>query len=65
MLIFISLISFAVGIIILISILSIQINTKRTRQYTYMQLNILEKIALKEGIEIDIKNLYNQAKENS
>lgn len=51
-------------VVILIAILNIQANTKRTKQYTFMLLTILEKIAKKNGVEIDITELYNQATKN-
>jgi hypothetical protein len=62
---FASLVSFVLMIVILVAILNIQANTKRTKQYTFMLLTILEKIAKKEGVEIDITELYSQATKKS
>ena len=62
---FASLVSLVLIVFILIAILNIQANTKRTKQYTFMLLTILEKIAKKDGVEIDITELYNQATKKS
>jgi hypothetical protein len=62
---FASLVSLVLVVVILIAILNIQANTKRTKQYTFMLLKILEKIAKKEGVEIDITELYSQATKKS
>ena len=62
---FACLLSLVLIFVILIAILNIQANTKRTKQYTFMLLTILEKIAKKDGVEIDITELYNQATKKS
>ena len=62
---FASLVSLVLIVVILIANLNIQANTKRTKQYTFMLLTILEKIAKKDGVEIDITELYNQATKKS
>jgi hypothetical protein len=43
--------SFVIMIVILVAILNIQVNTKRTKQYTFMLLTILEKIAKKKVLK--------------
>lgn len=62
---FASLVSLVLIVVILIAILNIQANTKRNKQYTFMLLKILEKIAKKEGVEINITELYSDALKNS
>lgn len=62
---FASLISLVLIVVILIAILNIQANTKRTKQYTFMLLKILEKIAQKESVEVNITELYSDALKNS
>ena len=62
---FASLLSLVLIVVILIAILNIQTNTKRTKQYTFMLLTILEKIAKKEGIEVNITELYSDAQKKS
>ena len=62
---FASLVSLVLIVVILIAILNIQANTNRNKQYTFMLLKILEKIAKKEGVEINITELYSDALKNS
>lgn len=62
---FASLVSLVLIVVILIAILNIQANTKRTKQYTFMLLKILEKIAQKESVEVNITELYSDALKNS
>jgi len=62
---FASLVSLVLIVVILIAILNIQANTKRTKQYTFMLLTILEKIAKKEGVEVNITELYSDALKKS
>ena len=62
---FASLLSLVLIVVILIAILNIQANTKRTKQYTFMLLTILEKIAKKEGVEVNITELYSYALKKS
>jgi hypothetical protein len=62
---FASIVSLVLIVVILIAILNIQANTKRTKQYTFMLLTILEKIAKKEGVEVNITELYSDALKNS